>query len=450
VIRQPGGYSPGRTNINENGGIFFMGDSAPDIDNPVSTQRVRDFFLARQPILDREQDLVAYELLFRSAASGPANVTDDLAATASVIAHVSDLGMENVIGASLGYINVDATVLMSDFVEFLPREKVILEILETVQVTERIVARVTELVQAGYRFALDDVVAESDGIQRLLPLVDVVKVDINGMSSENLAGLSSRIKASRKKLLAEKVESVEQFQQCLALGFDYFQGYYFARPVVLSGKKLSPSQVAIVQLMAQIVADADGVEIERSIKQDASLSLSLLRLVNTPAAGAVQRIDSIGQALLVLGRRQLQRWLQILLYAETGKPRASTSPLLALAATRGRLLELMAAKIQPGNRNMADIAFTVGITSLMDALFGLPMERILPEFPVADEVRDALLSRKGIYGDMLKLAESVEHLEEAGPQVGTLLHKLNLSSEEFYALQLAAFEWSDSISRSAG
>jgi EAL and modified HD-GYP domain-containing signal transduction protein len=427
-----------------------MGDSAPDIDNPASTQRVRDFFLARQPILNREQDLVAYELLFRSAASGPANVTDDLAATASVIAHASELGMENVIGTSLGYINVDASVLMSDFVQFLPREKVILEILETVEVTDSIVARVKELVQVGYRFALDDVIAESDRMQRLLPLVDVVKVEINDMTFDKLSGLSDRIKTARKKLLAEKVESVEQFQQCLSLGFDYFQGYYFAHPVVLSGKKLSPSQVTIVQLMAQIVAKADDVDIEYSIKQDPSLALTLLRLVNTPAAGMLQRIDSIGQALLVLGRRQLQRWLQILLYAETGKPRAAASPLLALAATRGRLLELMAAKIQPGNRSMADIAFTVGIMSLMDALFGLPMERILTELSVADEVRNALLLREGIYGDMLKLAASVEHLKEAGSQVSALLHKLNLSSEEFYALQVAAFEWSDSISHSAG
>jgi EAL and modified HD-GYP domain-containing signal transduction protein len=425
-----------------------MGDSAPDINNPTSTQRVRDFFLARQPILNREQDLVAYELLFRSAASGPANVTDDLAATASVIAHASELGMENVIGTSLGYINVDASVLMSDFVQFLPREKVVLEILETVEVTDSIVARVTELVRAGYRFALDDVIAESDGMQRLLPLVDIVKVEINDMAFDKLSRLSDKIKTARKKLLAEKVESIEQFQQCLALGFDYFQGYYFAHPVVLSGKKLSPSQVTIVQLMSQIVADADDADIERSIKQDPSLGLTLLRLVNTPAAGVLQRIDSIGQALLVLGRRQLQRWLQILLYTETGKPRAAASPLLTLAATRGRLLELMAAKIQPGNRNMADIAFTVGIMSLMDALFGLPMERILTELSVADEVRDALLSRKGVYGDMLKLAESVEHLKEAGPQVSALLRKLNLSSEEFYALQVAAFEWSDSISHS--
>jgi c-di-GMP phosphodiesterase len=428
-----------------------MGDFAPEIDSSSTSQRVREFFLARQPILNRDQDLVAYELLFRSAAAGPANVTDDLSATASVIAHASELGMENVIGASLGYINVDAAVLMSDFVQFLPKEKVILEILETVEVTGHVVDRVRELAQAGYRFALDDVIAESDGMHLLLPLVDVVKVDINEMTLDNLARLSIRLRAANKKLLAEKVESLEQFQQCMELGFHYFQGYYFAHPVVLTGKKLSTSQVAIMQLMAQLIADADSADIERSIKQDASLGLSLLRLVNTPAAGVPQRIDSIGQALLVLGRRQLQRWLQILLYADTGKSRAAASPLLALAATRGRLLELIAAKIRPDNRNMAEIAFTVGIMSLMDALFGMPMERILTELSVTDEVRVALLSRQGIYGDMLKLAESVEHIQEAGPlKVAPLLSKLNLSGEDFYALQVSAFEWSDSISHSAG
>jgi c-di-GMP phosphodiesterase len=427
-----------------------MDDFAPEIDSSSLPQRVREFFLARQPILNRDQDLVAYELLFRSAAAGPANVTDDLSATASVIAHASELGMENVIGASLGYINVDAAVLMSDFVQFLPKEKVILEILETVEVTSHVVDRVRELAQAGYRFALDDVIAESDGMHMLLPLVDVVKVDINEMTFDNLSRLSVRIRAANKKLLAEKVESLEQFQQCMELGFHYFQGYYFARPVVLTGKKLSTSQVTIMQLMAQILSDADSADIERSIKQDASLGLTLLRLVNTPAAGVPQRIDSIGQALLVLGRRQLQRWLQILLYADTGKSRAAASPLLALAATRGRLLELMAAKIRPNNRNMAEIAFTVGIMSLMDALFGLPMERILTELSVTDEVRAALLSREGIYGDMLKLAESVEHVKEADSlAVAPLLGKLNLSGEDFYALQVSAFEWSDSISHSA-
>jgi len=424
---------------------------APDFSSEtvIPMHRARDFFLARQPILNRDQNLFAYELLFRSAEAGPANVTNDLAATASVIAHASELGLENVIGSSLAFINIDAAVLMSDVIHFLPRHKLVFEILETVEVTDEVIARVRELVYAGYSFALDDVVADSDSLQKLLPLVDIVKIDINEMNSQRLEHLSRQFKLAGKTLLAEKVERVEQFQHCLDLGFDYFQGYYFARPIVLSGKKLSPSQVAIMRLMTQLLSEADLADIERSIKQDASLGLTLLRLVNAPSAGIPQRIDSLSQALQILGRQQVQRWLQILLYAESGKSRGATSPLLVLATTRGKLLELMAEEIRPGDRNMANIAFTVGILSLTDALFDMPMEDILKQLSVVDEVRNALLFRSGIYGDMLKLVECIEQINTSGPMVAPLLERLQLSIDQLYALQLAAFEWSDTVSHSA-
>lgn len=411
----------------------------------VHSHRGKDFFLARQPILNRDQELFAYELLFRTAAVGPANVIDDVAATASVIAHASELGMKNVIGALRAFINVDAAVLMSDFIQFVPKQSVVLEILETVKVSDQLIARVQELARAGYVFALDDVVADTEDVQKLLPLVDFVKVDINEVGPENLSRLSAQFKRTGKKLLAEKVENLEQFKACLDLGFDFFQGYYFAKPLVLTGKKLTPSQMSIMRLMTQFISNADLAEIERSIKQDASLGLMLLRLANASAEGAVPHINSLGQALAVLGRSQVQRWLQILLYAELDKPRGVASPLLMLATTRGKLLELMAEKIYPGSQIIADTAFTVGIMSLTDALFGLPMEKILEQAHVADEVKAALLSREGIYGDMLKLVECIDHIEEAGPQVPPLLKKLHLSSEELYQLQLAAFEWSDAI-----
>ena len=415
-------------------------------DSPSDTLRVKDFFLARQPILNRDQKLVAYELLFRRADVGLAAVTDDLAATASVMAHASELGLENVIGTSRGFVNVDAAVLMSEFVEFWPCEKIVLEILETVKITDEVVNRVTELVALGYSFALDDVIAGSADLDKLLPFVEIIKIDIMGMTPDNLTKLSARFRLARKKILAEKVETLEQFNFCLGLGFDYFQGYYFAKPHVLSGKKLSPSQMAIVQLMNLVLADADTIEIEHAIKHDASLGLNLLRLVNTPAFLIAQRVESLGQALALLGRRQLQRWLQILLYAESSKGDGFTSPLLMLATTRGKLLELIAQKAQPGNRTVADIAFTVGIMSLMDALFGSPMEKILEQITVPEEVKEALLYRSGTYGELLRLAE---YTEGTGQILPPALERLKLTSEELYAMQIAAYEWSDSISRDA-
>ena len=416
-------------------------------DGPHTEERAREFFLARQPILNRDQSLVAYELLFRRAETAVAEVIDDLSATASVISHASELGMNNVVGSSLGFVNIDAAVLMSDFVQFLPRDKVVLEILETVKVDDAILRRVSALKQAGYVFALDDVIKDTQDVRQLLPLVDIVKIDINGMQAADIARLSQQFKPARKKLLAEKVESIEQVKLCLDLGFDYFQGYYFARPAVLSGKKLPPSQLALVRLMGLLGSDADNVEIERAIKQDAALGLNLLRMANSPALGSGTKVSTLGQAMMLLGRQQLQRWLQILMYAEPGRTSGMVSPLLVMATTRGKLLELIAQKLRPGNRQAADIAFTVGIMSLVDALFGVTMREILIQMPVSQPVSDALLSRTGLYGDMLRFAEQLERMDDSSSGLLTSVTRLGLAPEDLQQLQLAAYEWSDQVSR---
>lgn len=411
-----------------------------------SISQVKDFFVARQPILNRDQNLIAYELLFRRVATGPANVIDDLRGTASVIAHTLELGIENVTGSALGFFNVDAALLMCDFVNFLPCDKVVFEILETVKVTPELIQRVSELVDAGYTFALDDVVALTEDIEKLLPLVKIIKIDISGMTQSDLAILVSQFKQARKLLLAEKVETIEQFRNCLDLGFDYYQGYYFAKPVILSGKKLGTSELAIMQLLTLIATDADNTEIENSIKKEASISISLLRLVNTPAMGVTKSIHSLSGVLMVLGRSQLQRWLQIQLYTETRKGDHSVLPLLSLATTRGKLLELIAGKLQPANKSAADTAFTVGLISPLDALLGQPMEDILEQIVLGKDVSEALLYRKGFYGDLLKLSEYVERPDEASQLLASLLLKLQLSAEDLYPLQLEAFGWSNNLS----
>jgi EAL and modified HD-GYP domain-containing signal transduction protein len=411
--------------------------------------RVREFYLGRQPILDRNQGLFGYELLFRNAPVGPAHVTNDLSATAAVIAHASQLGMEKTIGDALGFVNVDADVIMSDIFSFLPREKVVLEIMNSMQVTPAVLERIRELVGHGFSFALDDAAGETATVAELLPLVDYVKLDVRTIPLSTLMKLAPRFRQDKKKLVAEKVETREEFKNCLDLGFDYFQGYYFSKPVIMSGKKLSPSQLAVMELMTLVTSDADNQAIERAIKRDVSLALNLLRLVNTPAVGARQRIDSLSQAVTLLGRRQLQRWLQIMLYAEPSKRGHSMTPLLMLATTRGRLLELLAAKLRPSQRNVADVAFTVGIMSLMDTLFGIPMAEILGQIPVSDEVAEALLQRAGFFGDLLKLAECIERLEDLGDHIVPTLRDLAMSTDELVELEMAAFEWSDNVVRYA-
>lgn len=395
------------------------------------------FFLARQPILNRAQRLVAYELLYRNAEVHEARVTDGTHATASVIAHASELGMEQVVGDQLAFVNVDTTGLMSDFIHFLPNDKVILEVLESVEPTPAVLKRLQELKQAGYKFALDDVASECDAVTALRPLMDVIKVDLKQIARGSLPDLARKLRNPNQKLLAEKVETVEEFRECMDLGFEYFQGYYFARPVILSGKKIAPSQLSILRLLDLLNRDADQREVERSVKHDPLISLNLLRLVNTPAVGARFRINSVGHALIVLGRRQLQRWLQILLYVKGAE---FDSPLLQMATTRGKTMELVMGQVRPAEKVAADIGFTVGIMSLMDALFSVRMGEILDCVNVLDEVRDALLHREGDLGDVLRLIELIERAQE-GQELTGILHKLELAPSALYALQREAYEW---------
>ncbi len=409
------------------------------------TSNIGHFFLGRQPILNREQSVNAYELLFRHAQSDIAIVTDDRSATASVISHLAQLGLDNVLGSRRGFVNVDAVTLSSDFIHFLPHEKVVLEIIETVKATPNVVKRIAALAKQGFVFALDDVVADSENLRMLLPYVSIVKIDVQGMAQNTLCNLAYTFKAEGKILLAEKVETLEQFEYCHELGFDLFQGYYFARPALLSGKKLAPSQITIMHLIVLLACDADNTEIEQVIKEDAAVYLLLLKLVNTPGQGIAKHIDSLGMALTVLGRRQLQRWLQIMLYADSGKGAAHVAPLLLMATARARLLELASLHCHPHKQDMADTAFTVGILSMMEALFCQPMAQILDLVPVGDDVRLALLERRGLYGQLLTLVEKNERGDECRKELQTTLEELGLTLEEWSAMQWQAFEWSEEV-----
>ena len=433
-----------------------MTDTA-SLDHANHPLRVRDFYLGRQPVLDRNQALYGYELLFRSAAApgaaapGQAGTAmpSGLTATAAVIAHAAQLGLARAIGDATCFLNVDADVLASDIFAFLPRERTVLEIVGSMVPDEAVLARMRELAGHGFRFALDGVAGDSVRLQRLLPLVSFVKLDVRSVPPSALPALVRRLHAMEKLLVAEKVETREEYQACLELGFDYFQGYYFAKPSVLGGRKLSPSQLTVLDLMNLVTSDVDNIEIERAVKRDVTLALNLLRLVNTPAVGARQRIDSVSQALVVLGRRQLQRWLQIMLYAEPATRGHNQTPLLMLATTRGRLMELLGQRLRPGQRQLGEVAFTVGIMSLMDALFGIPMLEIVEQIPVSEEIRGALLGRSGFFGELLKLAERIEQADGTEDFVLPTLKELAITGDDMVELEMAAFQWSDSVVRYA-
>jgi EAL and modified HD-GYP domain-containing signal transduction protein len=423
-----------------------MTDTA-SLDQASQPLQLRNFYLARQPMLDRNQALFAYELLFRHTTDNRAEIDSDLSATAAVLAHAAQLGLPRAVGDAVAFLNVDTEVLMSDIFAFLPRENTVLELVGSVEATEPVLWRLAELSGHGFKFAAE-ASAHGSRLGRLLPLLDYVKVNLRAMPVVTMLSLVPRLRGTGKRLIAEKVESQTEYKTCLDLGFDYFQGFYFARPSIIAGRKLSPSQLAVVELMNMVVSDAENSAIERAIKRDVTLSINLLRIVNTPAAGLRQRIDSLSQALIVVGRRQLQRWLQIMLYAEPGNQGHTQTPLLMLASTRARLMELLAGRLRPGQRHVADMAFTVGIMSLMDTLFCVPMADLVEQIPVSDEVSNALVRRSGFFGELLRLAESFERMEE-GDDMLPALSELANSGDDLVELEMAAFEWSGQVVRSA-
>jgi EAL and modified HD-GYP domain-containing signal transduction protein len=404
-----------------------------------------EIFIGRQPILDRGQNLAAFELLFRSGLSGGANVSDDLQATATVITRsFSDLGLHAVLGKYRGFINVSADLLMSDMLELLPQEQVVLELLETIQITDDIVARCRDLKAMGFSLALDDFIAYDPVYEPLLEVVEVVKIDLPQLEIPALEQLVRQLKPWPVQLLAEKVDSAEQAERCRQLGFHFFQGYYFAKPVVLTGKRSDPSKLALLRLLGLILSDAETHEIEQAFKHNPTLSYNLMRLVNSVAMGMSHKINSLTQAIVVLGRRQLQRWLQLLLFTADASDADFPTPLMLLAATRGKMAELLAKVTHPRDRDYQDRAFTAGIMSLLDALLGMPMHDILQQLNLAEDVQQALLAREGPIGLLLRLAEKQEGNDLEG-MAAMLAQEPNLTLGDVTRAGMEAMLWANNI-----
>lgn len=403
----------------------------------------QEIFIGRQPILDRYQRLYAYELLFRRGTQNSAEVTDDLAATATVLSHVfSELGLETALGPYLGFVNLDARMLASDALELLPKEKFVLEVLETVELTPAVVARCRELKDKGYTLALDDFVAFEEKHAPILELADIVKVDLMGMDAAALEKTVKALRPWKVKLLAEKVDDEAQVKICSDLGFELFQGYYFAKPTIIAGKKLSQSELSLIRLLSLILDDAETPQIEDIFKQEPGLTLNLMRLTNSAASGLRQKITSLRHAITVLGRRQLQRWLQLLLY--TNPSGGGANPLLQVAATRGRFMELLAGDMMGASPDFEDRAFMTGIMSLMPALLHVPIDEVMASLHVAPDVREALESRSDILGKLLLLAEKQEESDMASCFALTA-ELQGLDNERVNALLAQALAWANSI-----
>ena len=380
-------------------------------------ESISDIFLGRQPLIDRQQAVIAYELLFRDTAENASHFSSAREATADVVCKAfAELGLANALGKQRAFINVDEDFVCQDAVEFLPKQTVLLEVDASIDLTPRMLDRCRQLKHIGYEFSVSGITGISEPVKQLLHLASYSKVDVDALlPNGNMSALLAKLRNSHTKLIANRVESVEEKQRCTELGFDIFQGYYFAHPVIVEGRKLDASQRGMMRLINLTSTDAELDKIESAFKSEPGLAINLLRLTNSAGAGLSVRISSIRHAVTVVGLRQIQRWLTLLMFSHGGSASDLTNnPLLQLAALRGCFMELAAYRCFPGKRDLRDPAFITGLMSFMPAALGMSMTDILSQISTTNDVRLALSRREGDLGLLLELTERFDNEDVGG------------------------------------
>lgn len=399
-------------------------------------------FVGRQPILDQSQQIVAYELLFRdSAQARVAGVTDAVQATSQVLINTfMHFGIDQVLGNKQAFINISEAMLLGNVLETLPAGKVVLEILEDVQPTPAVLQRVQQLRGQGYSFALDDFVYKPE-MEPLIAEVAFIKFDVRALGMREFESQLRLLRGRGPALLAEKVETREEFESCQRQFVTHFQGYYFAKPQTLSTKRLDPAAHNLMQLFGLVTSHAEPRAIEEAFRRDVALSYSLLRHINSVGFGLTREVESIRHALVILGHDKLARWLTLLMYSISSQSLAP-SALYRTALNRARLVELLG----EGRLNAVDrdYLFMCGMFSLLDAMLGVPLSQLLGNIKLPEQASAALLRNEGPYAPYLALALACEQGDAV--RAAALAQPLGLSLADISRCELEAMGWVEKVS----
>jgi EAL and modified HD-GYP domain-containing signal transduction protein len=401
--------------------------------------------IARQPILDRQQHIVGYELLAReSATSTQAPAQHTRASDTALLFHaLSSISSENLFGDKLAFINVRLEDLGAEHLEIVFPERIVLELPRAAGDDSALIAEAATAMQAlrerGFRLAAG-VHALTAPYVAWLPLLSYVQIDVQALPAGVLPVLVKRLAAVPKlQLLAEKVETPETFKEYLDAGLHLFQGYYFARPQTVSAKVVNPAYTTVLRLIDLVNKHAEVGAIEDVLKQDPTLSFKLLRYINSSGFGLMTEVTSFRHAVVILGYKKLLRWLVLLLAITPGSSAASSQARVAI--TRGRMLELLAQ--QHMSAEDCDNAFVVGVFSMLDAMLGVPLERALQEISLAEPVMQALRDRQGPFGPYLRIVLACER--EDWDEIDLHADLLGLSQRAIALAQLEALAWAENL-----
>lgn len=395
-----------------------------------------DFFIARQPIFNHKLEVFGYELLYRSSEKRSDIVDGDIA-TAEVITNtVLEIGFDTVTRGRKAFINFTKTLLDKQVAKLLPKEYLVVEILENIEPDIDLLKVCEELKSEGYSLALDDFVFKPEYLP-ILDLADIVKVDFLLTQGRERRELIKRINNPNIKFLAEKVETHEDYTQALADGYRYFQGYFFQKPLLMTGKKILTNQTSLFRIIQEINReDIDFKDIEEIIKQDPSMSFKLLKFINSVAFGFKSRIMSINQAITLLGINEIKRWVSLLAMQEIAN--SKPEELLISSVVRASFCEELA-KTQ-GLASNCQQFFLAGLLSQLDVMLDMPIYKIVESLPLSENVKEMLMCQEGVFCKLLSLLEAYERNESM--HIDHIETELNLSPEAVNKAYVGALRYS--------
>ncbi|MEI8362017.1 MAG: EAL domain-containing protein [Betaproteobacteria bacterium] len=397
-------------------------------------------FIGRQPIMDVKQQIIGYELFYRHSADAQSAIfEDDLKAYASVLMNtIGEMDMQWLLGDKLAFINVNETMLKSDYLELLSPKRTVLEVLRGVVASDEIIERCQNLRSLGFKIALDNPHLSTNSLP-LIQCADYIKINIQNINTTDLSNIYTQLNVASVKIIAEKVETGQQFEDCKKIGFRFFQGFHFARPETFTAKVINASFDSVLSILNTVSQDAENHVIEAGFKRDAALSFKLLRYINSVGFGLSCEIQSINHALTILGRKQLYRWLTLLMV--TAGENSTPSALMKTAITRGRLTELLGESYF--EKHDRDNLFIVGVFSLLDAILKMPMAQVLEKIQLPETVNEALLTREGVYGPFLQLTEACE--DSNSQRILELAELLQIDAGKVNACHIAALAWVETL-----
>ncbi|HAG72939.1 MAG TPA: hypothetical protein DCL66_12120 [Gammaproteobacteria bacterium] len=395
-----------------------------------------NILLARQPIFDKELKVFAYELLFRSGNLNIACVTDGNSASSQVMINAFlEIGIDTISGGRVCFVNLTRDFIVGQLPLPFPPSICVIEILEDIKVDEELLTSIKSFTDKGFTVALDDYVFE-DGKMPLFKLIDIVKIDIMACDQDLLENNVNKLKTHNVRLLAEKVETQEEFELCKSLGFDYFQGYFISKPVVIKGVDLKPSRIALLKVLTMLEdPDCDIDVLEGLISRDVVLSYKLLRIISSPYFGFRREITSIKHAVVTLGLKAIRDWFVVIALTNIDdKP----NELILMTLQRAAMMKSLSKDF----RVDSDVAFTTGLFSLIDAIIDQPMSNILNTLSLSKDITSALIAREGSLGELLTTVilyergqwEELEELEDS--QGG---------SDEISTHYLEAMNWANGL-----